>query len=114
MCSTACGIMMQEVSTEMEDPQDQPSTPMPDISIVVSSTHAVLSDFYVKKTSSNMDIQLTNEPTENVTAYEDTLQNNIAQDQQGDDIIAMYYKDCRMAFMAVRSVEAAIRRSLRH
>ena len=77
MCNTVGGCMMQGVNTEIEDPQDPPSNSMPDIPIASLSTHGVLSDFYVKKTGPNMDIQLTDEPTENVTAHEDTPQNNI-------------------------------------
>ena len=64
------------VNIEIEDPRYPPSNSMPDIPIVPPSTHDVLSDFYVKKTGPNMDIQLTDQPTENGTAYEDTLQNN--------------------------------------
>ena len=62
------------VNIEFEDPQYLLSNSMPDIPIVPPSTHDVLSDFYVKKTGPNMDIQLTDQLTENGTAYEDTAE----------------------------------------
>ena len=65
--------MIQEVDAELEDYHVPAPTAGP-IATSTSSTSIALPDFYVKKTGPTMEIQLTDDPTENSTAYKETMQ----------------------------------------
>lgn len=72
ICSTTGGIMIQEVSTEAENPHVPPSASMSDNFLVTTSISDTLPDFFAIKTGPIMKIQLTEEPIEYIPAYNST------------------------------------------